>query len=102
MTSSTWWMRWRRSRDADRAGRRAPPVVYCTEIPWRGIMADARAAGIHWRTGPAPDGRDGADDPIFDVLDSSSPTLLNEPEAQWHWAAVAEKRSGLTVWRSSP
>jgi len=65
-------------------------------------MADARAAGIHWRTGPAPDGRDGAEDPIFDVLDSRAPTVLNEPEAQWHWAAVAEKRSGLTVWRSSP
>ena len=65
-------------------------------------MANLRAAGIHWRTGPAPDGKDGADDPIFDVLDPTSPTLLNEPEAQWHWKAVAEKRSGLTVWRSSP
>jgi hypothetical protein len=65
-------------------------------------MADARAAGIHWRAGPAPNGRDGADDSILDVLDPAAPTILNEPEAQWHWASVAERRTGLTVWRSSP
>lgn len=59
--------------------------------------------GIHWRTGGAPGGRDGARDPILSVLAPDAATILNEPEARWHWAAVkAVRPSGLTVWRASP
>ena len=62
-----------------------------------------RVDGIHWRTGGAPGGRDGARDPILRVLAPDAATILNEPEAQWHWTAVAEARpDGLTVYRASP
>lgn len=63
----------------------------------------SRDNGIHWRTGPAPGNRDGPSDPILDILDGDAPTILNEPEAQWWWAAVAATRPyGRTVWRASP
>lgn len=56
-----------------------------------------RPDGIHWGTG------EDADSNIWSILTSESPTVLNEPEARWHWAAVAARRpNGLTVWRSSP
>lgn len=71
-----------------------------------------RADGIHWRTGAAPNGREGAADPILDVLQLDAPTILNEPEAQWHYAPVVARRAeyaasagytaGPTIWRSSP
>lgn len=53
--------------------------------------------GIHWGTG------EDADSGIWGILPADAPTILNEPEAQWHWAEVAGRRpDGLTVWRSSP
>jgi lysozyme len=56
-----------------------------------------RADGIHWGTG------EGFDSDIWEILTSESPTILNEPEAAWHYAEVAARRpNGLTVWRSSP
>jgi len=59
-----------------------------------------RADGIHAGTGEEPD------DGLLDLLDrqgADAPTLLNEPEAQWHWASVAQQRPGaLNVWRASP
>jgi GH25 family lysozyme M1 (1,4-beta-N-acetylmuramidase) len=62
-----------------------------------------RADGIHWRTGGAPGDREGADDPIRQVLSDDSPTVMDEPEARWHWASVAAVRpDALTFWRSSP
>jgi hypothetical protein len=61
-----------------------------------------RADGIHWRTGPEPSGKDGEKDPILKVLPRDAPTIICEPEAQWHWAAVAGRRNGLTLWRAIP
>lgn len=62
----------------------------------------ARYRGIHWGTGYGYTGVDGLGDPIVRYLDADAPTILNEPEAQWHYAAVAGSRPGLTVFRSSP
>jgi hypothetical protein len=63
----------------------------------------ARVDGIHWRTGGAPGGLDGAADPILRVLAPDAAAVINEPEAQWHWAAIADARpDGLNVWRASP
>jgi len=55
-----------------------------------------RADGIHFGTGVEPD------DGILDILASEAPTILNEPEAKWWWGWMAQRRSGLTVWRTSP
>lgn len=56
-----------------------------------------RGSGIHWGTGEE------INSGIWNFLEQDDPTILNEPEAQWHWAAVAQQRPrGLTIWRSSP
>jgi len=55
-----------------------------------------RADGVHFGTGVEPA------DGIFDILDDTAPTILNEPEARHWWAHMAQRRSGLTVWRAAP
>jgi hypothetical protein len=59
-----------------------------------------RGDGIHAGTGEEPS------DGLLDLLEgqgADAPTLLNEPEAQWHWASVAQQRpNAMTVWRASP
>lgn len=62
-----------------------------------------RADGIHWGTGQSPTGFEGLDDPIMLILAADAPTIMNEPEAQWHYADVKKARpDGLTIWRASP
>jgi lysozyme len=56
-----------------------------------------RADGIHWGTGE--DENSG----IWTILSPDSPTILNEPEARWHMATVAQRRpQALNVYRASP
>lgn len=58
---------------------------------------NANADGIHFGTG------EDMSSGFFDLADPLSPTVINEPEAKWHYAYIEEKRPGaLNVWRSSP
>jgi hypothetical protein len=56
-----------------------------------------RADGIHFGTGQ--DYESG----IWDLLSGDAPTVMNEPEAQWHWyKAKYDRPAALTIWRASP
>lgn len=54
-----------------------------------------RATGIGWGTG------EGDDSDIRHFLRVESPTIVNEPEAQWHYASIARTWQSV-IWRSSP
>lgn len=58
---------------------------------------NARAAGIHFGTG------EDMSSGFFDLAHPESPTVINEPEAQWHYSDIQAKRpNARNVWRSSP
>jgi hypothetical protein len=60
-------------------------------------MSLVRVDGIHFGTG------EDASSGFFDLAHPDSPTVINEPEAQWHYSDIDARRPNATnVWRSSP
>jgi GH25 family lysozyme M1 (1,4-beta-N-acetylmuramidase) len=60
-------------------------------------MSVPRVDGIHWGTG------EDLSSGFFDLAHPESPTVINEPEAQWHYAEIQRRRpQAVNVWRSSP
>lgn len=58
---------------------------------------NARMDGIHFGTG------EDLSSGFFDLAHPESPTVINEPEAQWHYAGIRQKRpNAINIWRASP
>lgn len=87
--------------DFDPGAGHAPVLVDLPETERREMAPMSTTAavdGIHFGTG------EDMSSPFFDfILSSESPTVINEPEAQWHYAAIQQRRpNARNVWRSSP
>lgn len=60
-------------------------------------MSTSKVDGLHFGTG------EDLGSGFFDLASPESPTVINEPEAQWHYAGIAQRRpQAVNVWRSSP